>query len=130
MPSPGAVCASPVAGRIPGSARAAAISARDRSLSVAAPGRWPASAVGTRAPSSIAATSAPADGASAGRTFLALVDVLRGLGGEDIGIDAHRRPREIAFLPGFGRVERRTRRRDAGDARREQEINASRATHV
>src|SRR6476661_8794115 len=96
MPCSGAACACACVGRIPGSASAAAISAADGSRSALGP-----------LASLVAATSTTADGTAAGRTFLALIDVLRAARGERIAVEAHRRPCEIAFLPRLRRLERR-----------------------
>src|SRR5690348_18325461 len=89
-PSSGALCASEVPGSMPGSASAAAISAADRSAALVFAG---ALRPGTGCKPSVAATPAAADGAAATRALLALVDMLRELCLERIGVEAHRRSR-------------------------------------
>src|SRR5947209_1696726 len=83
----------------PGSASAAASSTERR---------WIPACAGMTAAlrRSIAATTASADPVAAAGCFLALVDVLRGLRLERIGVELHLRLREVALLPRLRRSER------------------------
>jgi hypothetical protein len=72
-----------------------------------------------RAPgSSVAATPASADAVSAGRGFLARVNVILDLQFQAVGVDLHRGFREIAALPGLRWLQRRAA---AGGDRRKQD---------
>src|SRR5690242_15942407 len=87
---------------MPGSARAAASNARAHS------------GASLRSPS-VAATAASADAAASARALLALIDVLRRLRREHVGVETHRRFGEVALLPRLRRRERRAARYERAD---------------
>src|SRR3569833_1051394 len=91
---------------------------------VMTPGSASAAARSAAAPSrSVAATAASTDAIAAARALLALVDVLRALRCERVGVELHLGLGEIALFPGLRRLDGGARARKQSE--REDDAGAS-----